>query len=71
MTDICSLSLSELARRLQAREISAEAATAACLARIEATEERLGALLHVDAEGALAQARALDAAVPAGRGCLT
>ena len=64
MTDICSLSLSELARRLQAREISAEAATAACLARIEATEERLGALLHVDAEGALAQARALDAAGP-------
>ena len=64
MTDICSLSLSELARGLQAREISAEAATAACLDRIKATEERLGALLHVDAEGALAAARALDAAGP-------
>lgn len=64
MTDICSLSLSELAHRLQRREISAEAATAACLDRIRATEDRLGALLYVDAEGALAQARALDASGP-------
>ena len=64
MTDICSLSLSELARKLQAREISAEAATAACLDRIRATEDRLGALLHVDAEVALARARALDAEGP-------
>lgn len=64
MTDICSFSLSELAHRLQERDISAEAATAACLDRIKATEDRLGALLHVDAEGALARARALDAAGP-------
>ena len=46
------------------KEIGAEEATRACLDRIAATEERVGALLHVDAEGALASARRLDTQGP-------
>ena len=61
MNEICSLNLTALADALQKKEIGAEEATRACLDRIAATEERVGALLHVDAEGALARARQLDA----------
>ena len=64
MNEICSLNLTALADALQKKEISAEEATRACLDRIAATEERVGALLHVDAEGALARARQLDAQGP-------
>ena len=64
MNEICSLNLTALADALQKKEIGAEEATRACLDRIAATEERVGALLHVDAEGALARARRLDAQGP-------
>ena len=64
MNEICSLNLTALADALQKKEIGAEEATRACLDRIAATEERVGALLHVDAEGALARARQLDAQGP-------
>ena len=64
MNEICSLNLTALADALQKKEIGAEEATRACLDRIAATEERVGALLHVDAEGALASARRLDAQGP-------
>ncbi|MDO5484236.1 MAG: Asp-tRNA(Asn)/Glu-tRNA(Gln) amidotransferase subunit GatA, partial [Desulfovibrionaceae bacterium] len=64
MTDICSLSLSALARALQHKEVSAEEAVQACLARIGATEPAIEALLHVEKEGALARARELDKAGP-------
>ena len=64
MNEICSLNLTALADALQKKEIGAEEATRACLDRIAATEERVGALLHVDAEGALAHARQLDAQGP-------
>lgn len=60
----CSLSLSAVADALRTRELSAVEVTRACLARIEATEPRIAALLHVDAEGALTRAQALDAAGP-------
>ena len=39
-------------------------AARACLTRMEATEPRIAAMLRVDAEGALARARELDAAGP-------
>ena len=45
-------------------EIKAEEAVAACLGRIEATEPRLGAILHLGGDQAIAQARAMDAAGP-------
>ncbi len=40
--------------------------TEAHLARIEATDEKVNAFLYVDREGALAQARAVDAKREAG-----
>ncbi|MDR1776289.1 MAG: Asp-tRNA(Asn)/Glu-tRNA(Gln) amidotransferase subunit GatA [Desulfovibrio sp.] len=60
MTDICSLTLTELAGALQKKEISAVQATQACLERIAATEPKIRALLCTDANGALDRARALD-----------
>ncbi|MDE5879619.1 MAG: Asp-tRNA(Asn)/Glu-tRNA(Gln) amidotransferase subunit GatA, partial [Desulfovibrio sp.] len=62
--DICSLTLTEVATALQEKKLSALEVTRACLERIEATEPAIGALLHVDAEGALARAEELDAAGP-------
>lgn len=64
MSDIHSASLTEIQTQLQQRAISAEDAVAACLARIEATEPAVQALLTVQRETALEQARAMDAAGP-------
>ncbi|MEG6593502.1 amidase, partial [Desulfovibrio sp. 1188_IL3213] len=64
MTDICSLSLTAVARALQKKELSAVDVTTACLDRIAATEPRLDALLYVNAENALAHAAALDSEGP-------
>ena len=55
------LSASDAARRLQRRELSAQALLRDCLARIEARESEVRAFVCLDAEAALAQARALDA----------
>ncbi len=63
-TRIIDLTLGALRAALATREISAEQAVTACLERIATTEPRLAAFLHVDADAALAQARALDAAGP-------
>jgi len=54
------LTLRELADALAAGELSSEEATRACLDRIRATDERLGAFLHVAEETALARARESD-----------
>jgi Asp-tRNA(Asn)/Glu-tRNA(Gln) amidotransferase A subunit family amidase len=54
------LSASEAARRLAAREISAEQMARACLARIEEREAVVGAWMYLDADAVLAQARELD-----------
>ncbi|MBU1249104.1 MAG: Asp-tRNA(Asn)/Glu-tRNA(Gln) amidotransferase subunit GatA [Proteobacteria bacterium] len=64
MSEIFELTLTELAARLQAREITAEQAVQSCLDRIQATEPVVKALLTVMGEEALAAARALDAAGP-------
>ncbi len=53
-------SLRELSSKLEAGEISSEEATRACLERIRAADETLGAFLHVAEERALAEARASD-----------
>ena len=60
MNELYFATLSDLRRRLAAREISAEAAVRACLDRIAATEPQVHALLTVDSAQALETARALD-----------
>jgi aspartyl-tRNA(Asn)/glutamyl-tRNA(Gln) amidotransferase subunit A len=48
-------------------DLTSEQATTACLDRIAAVDDRIGAFLHVDAEGAITQARAIDARKKAGQ----
>jgi aspartyl-tRNA(Asn)/glutamyl-tRNA(Gln) amidotransferase subunit A len=59
MTDICHLSLSDLAEGLNKGHFSCLEATRACLERIDATDD-LNAYLHVNQETALEQARRSD-----------
>jgi aspartyl-tRNA(Asn)/glutamyl-tRNA(Gln) amidotransferase subunit A len=61
------ISLSELSRRLRAREVSPVEAVRTCLDRIDAHNARLRALITVTAEQALAQAREAEADLLAGR----
>ncbi|MBT2447959.1 Asp-tRNA(Asn)/Glu-tRNA(Gln) amidotransferase subunit GatA [Streptomyces sp. ISL-43] len=61
MWDIIRLTAARIAEKIAAGELTAVEVTEAHLARIEATDEKVHAFLHVDREGALAQARAVDA----------
>ena len=64
MSELCAHSLIHIRDLLRAGDVSAVDVVSACLERIERTEPALHALLHVDAETALARARALDAEGP-------
>lgn len=64
MPEIYELTLTDLAAKLQAGEMTATDAVRAFLGRIEATEGRVKALLHVMGEEALAKAAELDKAGP-------
>ncbi|MFE6777403.1 Asp-tRNA(Asn)/Glu-tRNA(Gln) amidotransferase subunit GatA [Streptomyces sp. NPDC057702] len=59
-TDLTKLTAAETAARIAAGEVTAVQVTEAHLARIAAIDEKVHAFLHVDREGALAQARAVD-----------
>ncbi|GAA3359136.1 Asp-tRNA(Asn)/Glu-tRNA(Gln) amidotransferase subunit GatA [Streptomyces antimycoticus] len=61
MTDLTRLTAAEIAAQIASGEVTAVEVTEAHLARIEAVDEKVHAFLHVDREGALAQARAVDA----------
>ncbi|MGX2994353.1 Asp-tRNA(Asn)/Glu-tRNA(Gln) amidotransferase subunit GatA [Streptomyces sp. JNUCC 64] len=63
---IIRLTAAETAARIASGELTAVEVTEAHLARIEAVDEKVHAFLHVDREGALAQARAVDAKRAAG-----
>ncbi|HIV70709.1 MAG TPA: hypothetical protein H9903_07255, partial [Candidatus Aquabacterium excrementipullorum] len=58
--DLHDLTLAEAGARLAAGQTTSEALTRHALARIE-QHAQLGAFLHVDTDGALADARAADA----------
>ena len=55
-----SLTISELSRRLERRELSARQATQACLDRITQVDSRVKAFLSIDTADALQQADAAD-----------
>ena len=59
--DLNTLSASEAAEAIARGAISSEALVRACLARIEAREDIVHAWSALDADGAIAQARACDA----------
>src|SRR5258706_9384103 len=61
MQKLNELGALEAARRLAAREITAEQLARACLERIAERESTVGAWIHLDPDAVLAQARGLDA----------
>jgi len=66
MSGLTALSATEIARRVAARDVSAEEVARAHLDRIAEVDGGVGAFLHVAAERALAKARQVDAALAAG-----
>ena len=65
-TDLHYLELPELARLIQARELSPVEATAAQLARIESLDRQLRSYAYVMADAAMAQARTAEAEITRG-----
>src|SRR5688572_14557572 len=66
VTALNELSIEEASRLLSAREISAVELTDACLARVEATDARVGSFLQVTADLAREQALEADARIARG-----
>jgi aspartyl-tRNA(Asn)/glutamyl-tRNA(Gln) amidotransferase subunit A len=61
VTDLTRLPAADVARHIAAKEVSAVEVAQAHLDRIAAVDERVHAFLHVDVDGALAQAKRVDA----------
>jgi aspartyl-tRNA(Asn)/glutamyl-tRNA(Gln) amidotransferase subunit A len=66
MSDVVAGTLAQVATALRAKQLSSVELTRAVLARVDAAQGVLNAFVTVDAEGALAQARAADAALAKG-----
>lgn len=66
MTDLTRLTAAETATVVASGEVSAVEVAQAHLDRIGAVDDRVHAFLHVDSDGALAQAVAVDSARAAG-----
>lgn len=64
--DLTRLSAAEVAAKIQAKDVSALEVTEAHLSRIGEVDGHLHAFLHVDADGARAAARRVDADIQAG-----
>ncbi|MFE6615067.1 Asp-tRNA(Asn)/Glu-tRNA(Gln) amidotransferase subunit GatA [Amycolatopsis sp. NPDC057786] len=67
MTELIKLTAAELAEKIQSREVSAVEVAQAHLDRIAEVDDHIHAFLHVDTEGALDAARAVDADVAEGK----
>ena len=65
--DLALWELSEIADAIAARRITSVEATEACLARIEVWQPRVNAFLRLYKDKALAQAKAMDAELAAGK----
>ncbi|MTD58352.1 Asp-tRNA(Asn)/Glu-tRNA(Gln) amidotransferase subunit GatA [Amycolatopsis pithecellobii] len=63
MTDLTRLTAAELAEKIHRREVSSVEVTQAHLDRIGQVDDFVHAFLHVDAEGALAAAKAVDESI--------
>ncbi|WP_031465233.1 Asp-tRNA(Asn)/Glu-tRNA(Gln) amidotransferase subunit GatA [Sciscionella sediminilitoris] len=66
MTDLTRLTAAELAEKIHSREVTSAQVTRAHLDRIAQVDGRVNAFLHVDTEGALAAAEAVDAELDKG-----
>jgi aspartyl-tRNA(Asn)/glutamyl-tRNA(Gln) amidotransferase subunit A len=66
-TDLTSLTLAEASGRLRDRSVTAVELTEACYARIDIYGRKLNAFVTLTRDAALAQARALDGELEAGR----
>ncbi|WHT18163.1 Asp-tRNA(Asn)/Glu-tRNA(Gln) amidotransferase subunit GatA [Crossiella sp. CA-258035] len=66
MTDLTRLTAAELAGKIHSREVSAVEVAQAHLDRVAAVDGAVHAFLHVDTEGALAAAEAVDKSIAAG-----
>lgn len=66
MAELHELTVREIAGGIAAGRFTSAAVTEACLARIAAREPEVQAWTHLDAEGALRQARARDVETPRG-----
>src|SRR6516164_5933258 len=67
MTDLAFMTMAEASRLIRARKLSPVELTAALLARIAALDGVYHAYIAVTAESALAQAKAAEAEIAAGR----
>jgi aspartyl-tRNA(Asn)/glutamyl-tRNA(Gln) amidotransferase subunit A len=67
VSELTKLNAQDLARKIQSREVSAVEVAQAHLDRIAEVDGYVNAFLHVDTEGALAAARAVDEDAAAGR----
>jgi aspartyl-tRNA(Asn)/glutamyl-tRNA(Gln) amidotransferase subunit A len=61
MTELTRMTATELAAAIAGKQVSAVEVTKAHLDRIAAVDDKVHAFLHVDADGAIAQARRVDA----------
>jgi aspartyl-tRNA(Asn)/glutamyl-tRNA(Gln) amidotransferase subunit A len=66
MSDLVRMTAAELAAKIHSREVSSVEVTQAHLDRIAAVDHAVHAFLHVDTDGALAAARAVDEDIAAG-----
>ena len=69
MQDLWRLSAAEMATLIKSKKVSAKEAATAALARLDAVNPEINAVVDHRPEDVLAQADAVDAAIGAGRRC--